>query len=312
MTCNVRRDRVMSAVAGRQSDRVPFSFWYHFQLEHPSGRPLAEAEIAFAKKYDPDFLKVMHDLKLDLPHGMAVIEKPEDWFRLEVLDGRCGGFGEQIEALRLIRRELPHDIPIIDTVFNPFASANKLCGRKLMEYLHANFRAVQSGLMAICESLIRYTEAWISEGGDGIYYALDGAQVTVMSREEYSEIFLPLDRLILKTAMRLGTFNILHIHGMDIMFDILHDLPNHALSWSSRSTPPSLAVARDIHKGCLVGGIDEITISEKSPAEVREEVRQSLVEAGPKGFILAPGCAVPTDTPEENLFAIRQAVEEAA
>jgi uroporphyrinogen-III decarboxylase len=52
-----------------------------------------------------------------------------------------------------------------------------------------------------------------------------------------------------------------------------------------------------------------MSILGKSPAEVMDEARSAVAEAGAAGFILAPGCAVPTDTPEENLFAMRQVVE---
>jgi adenylate kinase len=46
---------------------------------------------------------------------------------------REGNFAEQLKVLRLIRKGLRADMPIIDTIFNPFASANKLCGKRIME-----------------------------------------------------------------------------------------------------------------------------------------------------------------------------------
>lgn len=303
-----KRERCMAAVQGRKSDRIPVSFWYHFPLEHPSGEPLAEAELAFARKYDPDFLKVMHDLPLDLPDGMKSIENAEDWQKLRPLDPRSGNFAEQLKALRLIRKGLLPDMPVIDTVFNPFASANKLCGKKLMQHLRANLEAVQQGLRAIAVSLSDYVEAWTAEGGDGIYFALDGAQTTTMSQEEYSEVFLPLDRIVLNRAMETGTFNVLHLHGENIMFELTHDLPAHVLVWSDRLTWPSLREARAIHHGCIAGGINEMKIAKMTPSQVMEQAQDAIAQAGSAGFILTPGCAVPTDTPEENLFALRQAV----
>ena len=305
-----KHERLMAAVKGREADRVPVSFWYHFrELAHPSAEPLAEAELAFARKYDPDFLKVMHDLPLELPDGMKTIEDPKDWSKVRPLNPREGNSAEQLKALRLIKKGLTDDMPVIDTVFNPFASASKLCAKKLMEHYRANPEGVMRALRAITVSLADYAEAWIDEGGDGIYYALDGAQTTTMSEEEYREIFMPLDRLILNRAMEKGTFNVLHIHGENIMFNMLHDLPTHVLEWSDRLTRPTLSEGRGIHQGCIAGGINEMAILGKSPDEVIAEARSAIAEAGSAGFILTCGCAVPTDTPEENLFAIRQAVE---
>jgi len=275
-----KRERLMAAVQGKQPDRVPFSFWYHFHLDHPSGEALAEAELAFAAKYDPDFLKVMHDLNLDLPDGLKQIEDPADWAKLRPLNPRSGNFAEQLKTLRLIRRGLTEDMPVIDTIFNPFAAANKLCGKKIMEHLRVNPEAVKHGLQAIAVSIADYSVAWVEEGGDGIYYALDGAQRTTMSEQEYREIFMPLDRLVLETIMEKGAFNVLHIHGTDIMFDMLHDLPCHVLNWSSQTTAPTLLQARGIHQGCISGGINEVNIAEKSPGDVAKESRNAIAEAG--------------------------------
>lgn len=304
-----RRERCMAAVNGRDTDRIPVGFWYHFPLDHPSGEPLAEAELSFAKKYDPDFLKVMHDLKLDLPDGMTEISDPEDWRKLKPVNPRGGNNAEQLKALRLIKKGLASDMPVIDTVFNPFATANKLCGKKLMEHLRANPDAVKHGLQAIAVSLADYAEAWIEEGGDGIYYALDGAQSSTMGQDEYREVFMPLDKMILSAAMEMGSFNMLHLHGTEIMFDMLHDLPTHVLVWSDRLTPPSLSEARGKHQGCIAGGINEMTFHDKAPSEVTEEAQRAIAEAGSVGFILTPGCAISTDSPEMNIFALRQAVD---
>ncbi|HET6456779.1 MAG TPA: uroporphyrinogen decarboxylase family protein [Armatimonadota bacterium] len=304
-----KRERCMAAVEGHESDRIPVGFWYHFPLEHPSGEPLAEAELGFAKKYDPDFLKIMHDLWLDLPDGLKLIEDPADWRKLRPLNPREGNFAEQLKALKLIRKGLKADMPVVDTVFDPYAAANKLCGKKIMEHLRADPESVKQGLRAITVSLADYSAAWIEEGGDGIFYALDGAQKSVMTRDEYQEIFLPLDKMVLNSAAEKGTFNVLHLHGEGIYFDMCHDLPNHVLNWSSRLTYPSLREARGIHQGCIANGINEMEILGKTVEEVLDEARRSIAEAGTPGFILTPGCAVPTETPEENLFALRQVVE---
>lgn len=303
-----KRDRVMSAVQCMHADRVPVSFWYHFPLDFPSGKPLADAEIEFYRKYDLDFLKVMHDLPLDLPEGMTEITDPDEWAKIRALNPREGHFAHQLEALKIMRRELGNDVIIIDTVFNPHHAAGKLCGKKFMDHYRANPEVVIRALRTVTVSIMDYAQAWIEEGGDGIYYALDGAQTACMTEEEYGGIFKPLDYMILDAAMAEGSFNFLHIHGTDIMFGLLHDLPSHVLGWSNRLTAPSLFDARGIHQGCIAGGIDEVGIAEMSAEDVLHQGRSSIAEAGVDGFILTCGCAVPTDTAEEKLMAIRQAV----
>lgn len=305
-----KRERVIAAVKGQEVDRIPVGFWYHFALNDPSGKDLANAELEFVEKYDPDFLKVMHDLKLDLPDGMTSIDKPEDWYTLSPLDPCEGNFAEQLKTLRYIRRGLKEDMCVIDTVFGPYASANKLCGKRLMEHIKADPEAVKVGLRAIAVSLAEYAQAWIEASGDGIFFALDGAQRSNMSSEDYARFFAPLDHMVLDAAMKKGSFNVLHLHGADIPFEKLHNLPCHVINWGDRTTEPSLSDARAIHKGCIAGGINETSIGAKRPEEVLAEAKSAIQEAGALGFILTPGCAVPTDIPEANLRAIRQAVGE--
>jgi uroporphyrinogen decarboxylase len=303
-----KRERLMAAVKHEEVDRIPVGFWYHFDLEFPSGKDLADAELDFVKKYDPDFIKVMHDLKLDLPNGMTSIERTEDWKKLVPLDPTLGGFAEQIKTLRYLRSELKEDMIIIDTIFNPYATANKLCGKKLIEHINEDPESVRAGLRAITISLTEYAQAWIKASGDGIFYALDGVQKWNMDNEEYAKIFSALDFMILDAAMREGVFNVLHLHGTEIPFDILSNLPCHVINWSDKTTYPSLSEARKITNKCIAGGINETNIGSKSADEVTAEAKSAIEEAGAKGFILTPGCAVPTDVPEENLHAIRRAV----
>ena len=300
-----KRERLQAAVEGHSADRVPVGLWRRSPLSNQSGSALADAEIDFAKKYDPDFLKVMHTLPLEL----ECIDNPEDWRKLRPLNPKSGNFAARLETLRILRQNLGLDMPVIDAVANPFSAANRLCGNRLLMHLDANPAAVRHGLSAIAISLADYASAWMDAGGDGIFYILDGAQLSRMPEGEYADVFLPLDRIVMQTAMEKGTFNVLHLHGAGLMFDIVHNLPAHVLNWSSRLTYPSLAEARGIHTGCIAGGIDETTIDKKSPVDVFDEARRAIAEAGANSFILAPGCAVPANTPKDNLLAIRSAVE---
>jgi uroporphyrinogen decarboxylase len=76
-------DRVTRALKGEEVDRPPFSFWYHFGLQHAPGDKHAEAEVDFFRAYDLDFLKVMNDYPYPLPRGLQAIESEEDWKRVE-------------------------------------------------------------------------------------------------------------------------------------------------------------------------------------------------------------------------------------
>ncbi len=300
-----KRERVQAALASETVDQVPVSLWYHFNLPDPSGRSLAETELAFAEKYDLDFIKVMHDVPYDLPRDLHFIEHPEDWRRLEPLEAHSGGFGRQLEALGLIVASA-QEVPVVDTIFNTLAQAERLCGNRTLEHLERDVDSVAAGLEAIAASLGAFAAAAVEVGCAGIFLAQQGASFNVMSEKEYRDTFLELDRRVLEAA-RGGWFNILHVHGVNIMFDLALELPMQAVNWSDRTTPPSLAHARDRYAGCLVGGVNEITIREVKPAEVKQQVADAIEQTEGRGFMVGPGCAVPTDTPEKNLRAMIEA-----
>jgi uroporphyrinogen decarboxylase len=307
-----KRERVMAAVHGEPVDRPPVSFWYHFNyVDDPWGETLAREELGFYEKYDIDFLKVMHDIPYELPEGMARVNDPQDWNRLAPLDPRRGNFARQLAALRGILKGKKDDGIVINNLFSPFAYAHRVCGRELPKYIEMDMGSLQVGLETISESLIAFVGAAIEDGIDGIYLAVLGASPDLTTSEVYQREFLHWDRKVLEAAAQIGRFNVLHIHGESIYFDLFLDLPFHAVCWSNKLTPPSFSEARERfgYRGCVIGGLHEFAIKEKTPDEVSAEARQAIDETGGRSVVIAPGCAVPTDTPEQNLHALRHAVE---
>jgi uroporphyrinogen-III decarboxylase len=60
-----------------------------------------------------------------------------------------------------------------------------------------------------------------------------------------------------------------------------------------------------------MAGVDEVNIKSMTVEQVKQQVREAIEQTRGRGIIVAPGCAVPTDTPPELLLAIREAVLEA-
>jgi uroporphyrinogen decarboxylase len=304
-------ERINAALAGEPVDRYPYSFWYHFTdipVEERAGSKLAEAELAFYRKYDPDFLKVMHDVPYDLPNGKTRIDTIAEWQALPVLDPDEGNFARQQEALYQILDEIGEEAPVVDTVFNCFAYAEKITGKRTMELYRQDPEAFRVGMGKIAESLANWAESIIEQGTAGIYLAIQGASADVMTEAQYRQDFLPFDRLILERVHDLGIFNVAHLHGERLHWGVWDCLPFHALSWSSNITPPTIAEARKSFDGCIVAGVNEVAIGGYTPEQVKQEVREAIQEAGGHGLIVASGCAVPTDCPPANLQAFREAV----
>lgn len=119
-------ERVTNALKGEEVDRPPFSFWYHFGLQHMPARKHAEAEIDFYRAYDLDFIKVMSDYPYPLPRNLEAIETEDDWKRIAPVapDDKC--WDEQLAALSMINDAIGKEALFIETIFSPWTTARRL------------------------------------------------------------------------------------------------------------------------------------------------------------------------------------------
>lgn len=304
-------ERVQAVLSEQAPDRAPFSFWYHFTdipQEERAGEKLAVAELDFYRKYDPDLLKVMHDIPYDLPPG---VEKLESLDQALVVAPDQGNFGKHLEALRIITGEVGQEVPVVDTIFSCFSYAEKLTGGLTREIMRNNPTDLHAGMKKIATTLADWSEAVVRNGCAGIYYALQGATEGFLSEADYREFFLPYDRIVLERVKNLAMLIVLHLHGEDLHWRLWEALPFNVLSWSSNITPPTIAEGRAHYPGAIIGGVNEVEIGNYTPEQVKAEIRQAILDTdGGRGLIVAPGCAVPTDCPPANLHAFKAAVTE--
>lgn len=302
-------ERVTRALEGEEVDRPPFSFWYHFGLQHMSGREHAEAELDFYRAYDLDFLKVMNDYPYPLPRGLDALETGEDWKHIEPLAANDECWKEQLEALSIIHDAIGNEALFIETIFSPWTTARRLTRTGRLDEARSHHpEALLGALDAIAESLAAYAKEAVAKGAAGIFLSLGAATADAMTAEEYAIWGRPFDLKVLQ-AVREAPFNVLHIHGKRIHFDAVIDYPVTAMNWSHFATAPTLGEGHTRSGKTVLGGIDETTTAHLSPAEIKKQIEHSLSEVGTRGLIVAPGCSVPTDTPVRSLRAIKAALE---
>lgn len=302
-------ERVTQALEGKELDRPPFSFWYHFGLQHGPGRKHAEVEIDFYRAYDLDFLKVMNDYPYPLPAGVEALDHADDWRRIEPVSGDDPGWTEQLTALSIINDHLSHEALFIDTIFSPWTTARRLTRTgNIQEARERHPEALLAALEAIATSLANYARAAVERGAAGIFLSLGAATDEVMSETEYNTWGRPFDLQILD-AVRDAPFNVLHIHGRQIHFDALIDYPVSAINWSHGLTPPTLAEGRLRSGKAVMGGIDETIAAHLAPLEIAKQITNSMEQVGTRGLLITPGCSVPTDTPARTLRAVKTAIE---
>lgn len=304
-------ERATNALKGEEVDRPPFSFWYHFGLQHMPARAHAEAEIDFYRAYDLDFLKVMSDYPYALPVGLEAIETEDDWKRIEPIAPNDQCWKEQLTALSMIDDAIGSEAFFIETIFSPWTTARRLARSGSVSTARERYPEALLGAMdALSTSLADYSKEVLKRGAAGIFLSLGAASGDVMTVEEYEIWGRPFDLKILE-AVREAQFNVLHIHGKRIHFNSVMNFPATAFNWSHFAAAPSLNEGKAQSGKTVLGGIDESTASHISAREIREQVENTIREVGTRGLIVTPGCSVPTDTREHNLRTIKTAVEHA-
>ncbi|MBN8581360.1 MAG: uroporphyrinogen decarboxylase [Anaerolineae bacterium] len=313
------RERIQACINGETTDRTPIALWRHFPEEDQNPETLAAATINFQEKYDFDIVKVtpassfavkdwgVEDEWQNNPEGSRgyikrVIQKPQDWEALKPLDPSAPHLAAQLKCLKLVREGIGADTPVIQTIFNPISQAKNLAGNSLLlEHLKKHPNAVMKGLETIARSTVKFIEAARDIGIDGIFYAVQHAQASMLELDEYKSIVLKYDQQSLAPVEDLWC-NLLHLHGSDVYFSLLRLMNFQIVNWHDRETYPSLAEAQSLFRGVACGGIRQDTLYKGNQAQVKEEALDAIKQTRGKRFILGTGCVVYYQSPHENIM----------
>jgi len=326
MSTLTKRERLEAAIRGEATDRVPVALWRHFPGDDYGPEDLAASTVGFQRRYDFDFVKVtpassfsvadwgVRDEWRGNEEGTRVytrypIQSPDDWRRLPDLDPRAGFLGAQLKCLNLIHRDLGDEVPFIQTIFTPLGQAKHVAGDRAFVHMREQPAAFKIGLEKITQATIRFVEEAKKTGIAGLFYAVQHASYAVTSPAEYAEFGKPYDLRVLEAAKGLW-LNVLHLHGNDVMFDLVADYPVQVWNWHDRDTPPTLRDALLKVKGAVCGGLArDDTMLRGTPDDVRREIADAVAQTGGRRLIIGTGCVTLVTTPESNLRAARAAVD---
>ncbi|MBI3373312.1 MAG: uroporphyrinogen decarboxylase [Betaproteobacteria bacterium] len=314
-------ERIEAAIAGGVTDQVPVALWKHFPVDDQDPAKLAANTVAWQRKYDFDLVKFMPSGTYSVedwgaksaydgaPNGarkivQAGVASPSDWLGLRRLDPASGVLGAQNAALGSTARELAGSVPILQTLFSPLTTARKLAGDVVFDHLRNHSNALEAGLRTITDTTIDFALAALAAGAHGFFLATQCATTDDMTEAEYARFGVRFDLEILAAVKAKARYNMLHVHGQNVMFGMMAGYPVEMINWHDRLTPPSLAQALPRFSGALVGGVAERDLLVTGTAgEVHAQVRDAIVQTGGKQLIVGPGCVVAIAAPEANLRA---------
>lgn len=310
----------MAALRREEVDKIPLSIWYHIPQVDQDPVQLAEETLRITKEYDFDFIKMMpFGNYCAQDYGLSVtffcnetqpalerkfgIESVEDWKRLEPLPACYGTYGKQLQFTQYLQKMLKgEDIPYIQTIFSPLTVAKKLAGPRLFEDMRERPELVHSALRAIAETNKNFCKANIEAGVAGFFFASQCSQLGLMTEAEYREFGVPYDLDVI------SAFNVVHIHGDNTMWSLMASYPVQCVNWHDRWSAPSMEEARKMTDKCLLGGINEKEFAVMHADQVEGHMREAVEAAGRTGLMLGPGCVAKLNTPAENFYAAKAAI----
>jgi len=322
----MHRERLQACLAGEKLDRPSVALWRHFPVDDQTPETLAAATLNFQKTYDFDLVKVTPASSFCLKdwgvedtwegstegtrrYTKRAIRKPQDWEKLPLLEPSAPHLAGQLACLRQIKAGLDPETPILQTVFSPLAQAKNLVGGEmLIAHIRKYPEAVLKGLETIALSTQRFAEAVLGIGVDGLFYAIQQAQASLLTLEEYKTFGVPLDKKTLEPASELWC-NLLHLHGSEVYFEVASEFSFQIVNWHDRDTPPSLAEAQKLFSGTVCGGLGRDTLVYRDQAAVKEEAQDAFTQTNGQHLILSTGCVVPVIASHVNLMAARMSVE---
>jgi uroporphyrinogen decarboxylase len=299
-------DLLKETFLGNLGEQIPISLWKHHPEIDRNPEALAEAEIDFHKLLDHDLLKITFfghfpcvDFGCTAAYDGAItgsttltsaaINDVSDWETLEPLDVNSGELGNQIRAVELIQKYVHGVVPTMATVFDPTMVADKISDKNFNRYADENPEILKGALDIITDVMIDFASATIDAGADGIFLASQHSTNSSVTDKQYKEFVYPYDLKFISRLRGKAKFIILHLHAREdneeIRFDKIAKTPGvDGVNWEDQSSALSLKQGKKSFRGAALGGID------------------------PDRLIIAPGCVITVDTPQENIVAVKDAV----
>ena len=194
-------------------------------------------------------------------------------------------------------------VPVLALTEGPFTTSARIYGtEKMMRAVMKNRPTVVKLLEKVGTVLSQFGQALAALGADGLIIADPVGSSTMVSPKIYKELVLPhLQRLV--RDLRIPA--ILHVCG-DTR-PVLHLMAETGAKILSLDQCMDLAAAREQLAGrCgIAGNVHPIDVLLRGTVEdVKRETLKCLQQGGKRGYILMAGCAVPPNTPLENLKAM--------
>ena len=335
-------ERSMAALTGKPRDRVPVML-HNFMMAarearitmrqyRESARAIADCFIATVERYDVDGLLVDVDTAVLAGAVGVPIDFPEDE------PARCAGpaiddlarvsdlaevdlanderVQTWLEAVRLLTAHFGDEVLIRGNCDqNPYSLACLMRSpdRWMMDLMDPGNRENAGRLIEYCAGVTeQFIELMVGTGSHVVSNGDSLAGPDMISPPMYRDLALSIETQVVEKAHALGVPYVLHVCGDTSL--ILEDMVTTGADALELDYKTDVALVRRVLDGrcTLIGNIDPSGVIAMGTAESVARKTRELCRtfADTPRFILNAGCAIPAETPPENIRAMIRASRE--
>lgn len=294
-----------------------------------NGRLIAQAQIEAYKLFKYDIIRIFTDLYTQAEAMGATVCYPKDETayldtppisEISQIAGlqpanpyTDGNLLHHLEAMKIAVEEVGREVTVTGAVTCPFTNASFLIGAEnLIKLMFKDPAAVHRLCEVSLETSLRYVQAMLDIGcSPSLTDAMSSS--TVISPRHFKEFSYPYLKKLIEYIHRRGKTVTLHICGRtEKIWDLMADAGADCISVD---TDADLGEAKQRVGGRvrLMGNVHPSAVMlEGTPDSVRHAVLSCIKVAhdNPKGYIVASGCSLPTETPFANIQAMMDTVRE--
>ncbi len=294
-----------------------------------SGKLIAKAQVEAYRLFKYDVIRIFTDLYTQAEAMGAKIHYPDDETAYHVgpainsvaeIDHlqpadpyRDGNLPHFLEAMKIAVDEVGNEAVVTGALTAPFTNASFLIGtEQLVKLTYKNPEAVHRLCRLSLETSLRYAKA-IIDTGCAPSLTDPMSSCAIIGPRQFKEFSYPYLKELIDYIHSRGKTVTLHICGNTAkVWDLMAATGADCLSID---TDADLLAARQAigEKVRLMGNVrPSETMLMGSPEDVRREVIECVLKCydNPKGYIVASGCSLPTETPFANIHAMLDTVRE--
>ncbi len=324
-------ERMKAMLAGEPVDRLPFTpitmMFAADRVGIPYGeyvtdyRKLVHAQLYTAEKFGFDSVMAISDPAREaadlgaavrffpnqppaIDEQNALLANKATLARLKVPDPWAGKrMRDRLEAIRLFREKVGGQLYIEGWVEGPMAEAADLRGiNTIMVDLYDDPQFVRDLFEFILEMQTRFAKAQLEAGADLI--GIGDSAASLIGPRFYREFVVPYEKRLVDAIHQAGGKVRLHICGNTNR--IFADMAQVGADIIDLDFPASMWEARRVMgpDQVLAGNIDPVRVLRDGNREIILRELEACYQAAAPRYIVAAGCEVPRDTPEENVLAM--------